>query len=116
MITFEEFNYYMTAIKDEDELQDKLTEAISEYNRKQNMCMSLVMPSQDYVIVDLLAKIFDDQNEWISYWVYKLDCGRKYEDGTVTDKDGGIIKLKTIGDLWNLLISEKAGHIKDWNK
>ncbi len=116
MITFEEFNYYMTAIKDMGELQDKLTETVSEYNRKQNMCVCLVIPSQDYIIVNLIAKILDDKNEWISYWVYKLDCGKKYEDGTITDKDGGIIKLKTIEDLWNLLISEKSGLIKDWNR
>lgn len=116
MITFEEFNRYMTAIKDGGELQDKLTEAVSEYNRKQNMCVSLVIPSQDYIIVNLIAKILDDKNGWISYWVYELNYGRKYKDGTITDKDGDIIKLKTIEDLWNLLTSEKAGYTKDWSK
>lgn len=107
MITFDEFNRYINAIKDEEELQDKITDAVSEYNQKQNMSVCLVIPSQDYVIVDLLAKIMDDKNEWISYWVYELDCGKSYKDGCVTDKDGGIIKLKTIKDLWNLLMSEK---------
>lgn len=107
MITFEEFNRYMTALKDEEELQDKLTDAVSEYNRKQNMCIHLVIPSQDHLIVDLLTKILDDKSKWISYWVYELDCGRKYKDGSITDKDGSVIKLKTIEDLWNLLMSKK---------
>lgn len=107
MITYDEFNRYMTVIKDEEELQDKITDAVSDYNKKQKTSVYLEIPSQDGVIVDLLAKILDDKNEWISYWVYELDCGRRYVDGSVTDKDGGIIKLKTIEDLWNLIMSEK---------
>lgn len=63
---------------------------------------------QDYAI-QLLDAHFGDDCDWVSYWVYELDCGKNYRDGSVIDKDGGIIKLKTIDDLWDFCEKEFGG-------
>ena len=55
-------------------------------------------------VVNLLEFIFDDINQLISYWVWELDFGERYEDGDVKDKKGEIIPLKTTEDLYDLLV------------
>ena len=57
-------------------------------------------------VVDLLSIATADKSEWISYWVFELDCGKKYKDGMITASDGSIIKLASIKDLWELLSEE----------
>ena len=47
--------------------------------------------------------LLEDKDDWICYWVYELDCGRRWEEGTVVSKDGENIPLKTIEDLWAML-------------
>lgn len=63
---------------------------------------------QSYVI-QLLDNHFGDECDWVAYWVYELDCGENYEDGSVLDNDGAIIKLKTIDDLWTFCNKEFKG-------
>lgn len=55
--------------------------------------------------IKLLHYIFGEKDidEWISYFCFELDFGRKYKDGLVLDKDGKNISLATIDDLYNLL-------------
>jgi len=59
------------------------------------------------IITDQMLKIlkteFDDFNDWIDYYIYELDFGRKYKDGMVTSKNGEIIKLIAPEDLYELL-------------
>ena len=55
-------------------------------------------------VANLLEFIFNDKNQWISYWIFELDFGERYEDGDVQDKDGNNISLKTSEDLYNLLV------------
>lgn len=44
----------------------------------------------------------DQETDWISYWLWELNCGESYEIGYVT-KDGKDIPLKTPEDLYNML-------------
>jgi hypothetical protein len=50
---------------------------------------------------------FDDKFEWISYYMYDLEWGKKYKKGSVTDKNGKNIPLKTLEDLYKLLTESK---------
>lgn len=52
----------------------------------------------------LLAFIFDDKDQWIDYWVYELDFGRRYKEGTITDSNGENIPLETAEELYELLV------------
>lgn len=64
---------------------------------------NMFIPSMISNLVNLLEYILDDKDEWISYFVYELDCGRRYKEGSVTNADGSLIPLVTIEDLWAIL-------------
>ena len=51
----------------------------------------------------LLAFIFDDKDQWIDYWVYELDFGRRYKEGMITYSNGENISLETAEELYELL-------------
>lgn len=57
-------------------------------------------------LIDLVKHIAKDDNDWIDYWLWDLDCGEKYIRGSVKSARGRPIKLKTITDLYNLLKKE----------
>jgi hypothetical protein len=44
-----------------------------------------------------------DSNEWISYFCFELNFGRKYKEGNVLDDNGKSIPLATYDDLYDLL-------------
>lgn len=104
-ITYEEFEKHLNDAIAILHLQDTLYAAVSDYNadhRESEFDFGYFPTLIDNVVV-LLEKLTDDEDHWISYWMFDLDCGRKYIDGCVRDEDGHIIFLKTIKDLWNLL-------------
>lgn len=63
-------------------------------------------------MVELLSTLMEDESGWISYFIYELEFGEKYEDGDViaTDKNGNevIIPMKTVDDLYNVLVDNFA--------
>ena len=52
--------------------------------------------------VDLLSYCFKDEGNWIDYWMWELNFGKRYEQKMV-QIDGKEVPLKTIKDLYNLL-------------
>ena len=66
---------------------------------------SLMICHED-IVVELL-EIMLDGGDTISWWIYDLEYGKKYEDGCITEKDGTIIDLSTVEKLYDFLISEK---------
>jgi len=55
--------------------------------------------------VDLLQYHFNDENDWISYWLWDMEQGNEYEAGRIMI-EGKDIPLKTIEDLYNILDSK----------
>ncbi len=54
------------------------------------------------VILDLLENHFNDEDAWISYWVFDLEFGKKYKPGMIIiDKED--VSLKTIEDLYKVI-------------
>lgn len=53
----------------------------------------------------ILHKIFEenDVDEWISYFCFELDFGRKYKEGLIKDEFGKNVTLATSEDLYMLL-------------
>lgn len=64
------------------------------------------LPNQIDSVIDLLEYILHDEDDWIGYWLFELDCGKRYKPGMITESDGTDIPLATIEDLWNLLTKE----------
>jgi len=107
MISLEEFAQYIQHIKNEDILFDKLYDAAQWYNNKTRGEFELMWFSElQSDVISLLEEIFNDDSEWIAYFCYDLSFGESYEEGAVTDVDGSPIKLATVEDLYNLLISK----------
>ena len=44
---------------------------------------------------------------WIPCWLWELECGERYDEGCVDDH-GNPVKLKTIDDLYDVIMSEKG--------
>ena len=91
------------------DFEKHITRIIDCYDRETQLCQLLKaegpISMSDYLVdslIDLLALRFDDTNEWINYWMWELDFGKKYRPGMVL-VDGKEVHLKTINDLWNIL-------------
>jgi hypothetical protein len=73
------------------------------------------------LIVNLLKDAMEDEEDWIGYFVYELDCGKDYSKGCVTIH-GKAVKLETVDDLYKLLVrrqlrnKEKNGKMELNNK
>ena len=80
------------------------TDEMNDLFDKYKMDGNIYPPMCTETVVDLLEFIFNDENQWISYWIFELDFGKNYEDGWVTQKDGAVIPLKTVEDLYDLLV------------
>lgn len=61
--------------------------------------------SHEQIVVELLENMFND-TDIISWWLYELDYGRKYEEGCITESDGRVIDLSDAGKLYDYLIKE----------
>lgn len=55
------------------------------------------------LLVKILKDCFNDESDYIGYWLYELECGKKWYKGMITDENGKDIKLKSIEDLWNVI-------------
>lgn len=64
-------------------------------------------------LIRVLKEIFQDtENEWIDYFIYELDFGKRWKPNTITEKDktGKVrdIPLGTVEDLYNLLLEDMS--------
>ena len=62
-------------------------------------------------IVNLLRRMFLDDDDFIGYFIYEIDYGRSELANSVKNADGNPIPLSTPGDLYDLLIKSM-----DWNR
>lgn len=59
------------------------------------------------ILEHLLKELVEDKYDYISYFMWELDFGKDYTDGTITEADGTIIKLENASDLYDLIQSSK---------
>lgn len=87
-----------------------------DYDAKSHKAFSTILKN-DYVsnydyslilknLIFLLEKEMCDENGWIEYYIFDLECGEKYFDGCVKEF-GNNITIKTPEDLYNFLIKNK---------
>jgi hypothetical protein len=55
------------------------------------------------IVVEALGASLNDKDDWIAYWLYELNCGKNAKNGTVKDKNGKNIPIKTLSDLYDLM-------------
>jgi len=103
MITLEQFKSALSDIKRFQEAQDSINDGLKILGQDS----SIMITEPELVVVRLLEAIFNDKGEWISYFLYQLDWGKKYKDGCITDTDGSFIRLSTINELYDFLLKEE---------
>ncbi len=59
------------------------------------------------LIVSVLKDAMDDKYDYIDYFIYELEYGKKWKKGTITASNGKDIKLQTVEDLYNYLKKTK---------
>lgn len=91
-------NIIINLLKKQDELFNITSGVINLLNAKE------IIDAIDSLTI-FLKEEFNDENDWIEYYLYELDCGKKWVPGTVTFDDVDI-KLSTPEDLYNILKSE----------
>ena len=103
MLTRKQFTDAMTAIIEQNAEDDRISKALG------SICPDSCFYDTKHAtkaLIYLLKSTMKDSYEWIEYWLYELDCGRKYRPSSAKDADGKPIKLKTISDLYALLKKE----------
>ena len=53
-------------------------------------------------LIKLLSVVIEDSLNWIEYFIYELDYGKKWKRTSVSI-EGKSFKLKTPSDLWHLI-------------
>ena len=53
----------------------------------------------EVALVDVLQKIYNDSNT-LDWWIYEMEFGTKAEKGSMTDKNGQEIPMRTVEDLY----------------
>lgn len=96
MINKENFIMYMDRIKNLRTIEENINEA----GRKIDLFISFAEHEQ--LVVDILRDSFDDQEEWISYFVYELDFGAKWHPMCIT-ANGIDVPMSNAGELYDVL-------------
>lgn len=88
-------NELLEIFKDEEELRTAFQKFDPDFN-------DISFSRYSNLLLKTLTIAMGDTSDWISYWLYELDWGKLYKKGCVKDK-GKDIKLKTLGDLYNII-------------
>lgn len=76
----------------------------SRENIENDFCNAAALQiSHESSVVFLLKRIMYDQYEYIDYFIYELDYGRKYEPGMITDESGQDIDIHTSKLLYDFI-------------
>ena len=105
----EEFVDIIDRLKEASELVDKVEELFR--NSRENIDCDFgngagLQISHEGIVIDLLQKLmYDELVENISYFIYELDYGKKFELGDVMDGDR-LIDIGTPEKLYDYLVEE----------
>lgn len=112
LLSKEEFVKVINHLKEATELQDKVNQLFRNSRdniENDNMNAASLQISHESTVVKLLEKIMGDNNMvWsdIEYFIYELDYGKRYKQGSVTDADGKEIDFSTAEKLYDYLTTK----------
>lgn len=98
-MTFELFDEILHRLMEWNDFCEKVSDATNDAIRLPELCQL------DDLIVNLLEIIMGDkENDWIGYFCWELDFGRRYEPGCAKEPNGTSIPLSITKELYDLLI------------
>lgn len=88
-LTKEDFVSIIDSLQQANNLQDSIHKLITKSDNINidSMRGTGFMISHEPIVVRLLKLLMNDACDWISYYIYELDYGSKYTDGSITDAD-----------------------------
>jgi len=97
MLTYKQFEKYMSAIVAADKKLDEI------YN---------VLGGGDGIFdctaigtsIELISLLMEGSEDWIHFWFYETNCGEDWTDETASEADGAPIICKTIRQLYDFLV------------
>lgn len=102
----QEFVDILNRLREASDLKKQVDELFrnSRENVENDFCNAAALQiSHESSVVFLLKRIMRDQYEYIDYFIYELDYGRKYEAGMITDENGQDIDLHTPELLYDFI-------------
>lgn len=101
-ISKEDFVNIIEDVKNTNDYQNNL----NNFFRLNDVDGYIYQPDCCCAVIKLLHIIFQDADaeEWISYFCFELDFGRKWKPGTI-NHDGKEITLSTPEDLYDYLVN-----------
>lgn len=118
LLTKREFVDIINRLREATELVDKVEELFrnSRENLECDFCNAASLQiSHEGIVVELLEKIMRDEGEIISYYIYELDFGKEYVEGSVSDENGNI-DISTPEKLYDFLVTEHEKKMATNNK
>lgn len=103
-LTYDQFADFLGRYIENEKKFNNFANAVEEYFTD----TYVMAPKDSELAIDILRAVMNDDDDWISYWMYELNYGRDWEPYKVTDKNGEDIPLKSMEDLWELLVREDA--------
>lgn len=110
VLSKQEFVEVMNRLQEASALQEQVNKLFrnSRENIENDFCNAAALQiSHESTVVFLLKKMLHDEYEYIDYFVYELDYGRKYEAGMITDENGQDIDIHTPELLYDFISNEK---------
>lgn len=101
LLTKKKFCEYINFIKERQDSELRVCKALNDEFIDANIFFYSKYESK---LVELLKIIMQDKGDWIDYFIYELDFGKKWKVGTVTEKDGTSIDISDAEKLYDFLI------------
>lgn len=104
---------FIDAINDVMEVNDYQT-GLNKYFREHDVDGYIFQPDCICTVIRLLHMAFGtlDDDEWISYFCFEMDFGRKWKPGTIAGRDGTDLRLSSAEELYDYLVSLREGDTK----
>ena len=102
----QEFIDIINRLNEASDLREKVDRLFrnSRENIENDFCNAAALQiSHESTVMFLLKKILHDKYDYIDYFVYDLDYGRKYEAGMITDENGQDIDIHTPDLLYDFI-------------
>lgn len=106
ILSEQEFAEIIDRLREASDLQEQVDRLFrnSRENIENDFCNAAALQiSHESLVVFLLKRIMHDQYEYIDYFIYELDYGRKYEPGMITDESGQDIDIHTSKLLYDFI-------------
>ena len=94
MISEKDLEWYLEMIKDSFEFEYQLSELFD--------ADIVIHDNVVDALIELLEKVFHDEDGWIDYYIFETDFGKEHRK--ITTDEGTTIQLGNVHDLYNLLI------------